>query len=168
MSDSTSGVRPVPQGYHNVTPALILDDAAAAIDFYKRALGAQELMRMPAPDGKHVWHAELQIGDSRIMLGDETPEMADMRAPKSLGGTTNSLHVYVDDVDGTYQRALEAGATSVLAPMDAFWGDRYARVVDPFGHQWAFARHQEDPTPEEMQSRIAAMMAGQQGSGQPA
>ena len=162
MTDSAvtaPSVRPVPEGYHSLTPALVVHNAAEAIEFYKRAFGARELGRMTAPDGQHIWHAELQIGDSRLMLGDEFPEMGDYRAPKSLGGTTASLHIYVEDADAAFQRAVEAGATVTMPLMDAFWGDRYGKVTDPFGHQWGIATRQEEVSEEEMQRRAQAHAA---------
>lgn len=153
------GVRPIPEGYHSLTPGLVVDNAAEAIEFYKRAFGARELSRMSSADGRQIWHAELQIGDSRLMLGDEFPEMSDTRAPKSLGGTASSLHIYVEDADAAFQRAVEAGATVSMPLMDAFWGDRYGRVTDPFGHVWGILTHQEDVSEEEMQRRAQALAA---------
>ncbi|HEX2034111.1 MAG TPA: VOC family protein [Chloroflexota bacterium] len=148
-------VDPIPEGYHTITPSLTLSDAGAAIEFYKRAFGAEELGRMPSPDGK-VLHAELKIGDSRIMLADEFPDMGSCRAPQSLGGTSISLHIYVEDVDTAFQRAVEAGATVTMPVQDTFWGDRYGSLVDPFGHAWSLATHKEDLTPEETQRRMQA------------
>ena len=162
MTQATSAARnvqPIPEGYHSLTPALIVHNAAAAIEFYKRAFGAQELARMPAPDGPHIWHAELQIGDSRLMLGDEFPEMGECRAPTSLGGTATSLHLYVEDADAVFQRAVEAGATVSMPLTDTFWGDRYGKVTDPFGHQWGIAMRQEEVSDEEMQRRAEAYAA---------
>ncbi len=153
---SRQAVRPIPEGYHTLTPALIVNNAAEAIEFYKRAFGAQELGRMSAPDGQHVWHAELQIGDSRLMLGDEFPDMGDFRAPTFLGGTTTSLHLYVADADAAFQRALDAGATVSMPLTDAFWGDRYGKVTDPFGHQWGIATRQEEVSEEDMARRAQA------------
>ena len=162
MTDTASAarsVRPVPEGYYSLTPGLVVDNAAEAIEFYKRAFGAHELFRMSAPDGKKVWHAELLIGNSRFMLGDESPDMGGCRSPKSLGGTAGSLHLYVDDADAAFQRALEAGATVSQPLMDAFWGDRYGTVTDPFGHQWGIATHQEDVSEEEIARRAQAFAA---------
>ncbi len=156
ISTPEPAVTPIPEGYHTVTPYLVVDGAAEAIEFYKRAFGAQELFRMASPDGQAVWHAEIQIGDSRLMLGDEFPEMGDYRAPKSLGGTTASLHIYVEDADAAFQRAVEAGATVSMPLEDAFWGDRYGKVTDPFGHQWGIATRQEEVSEEEMQRRAQA------------
>ena len=151
----TPSVRPIPEGYHSVTPALLVRGAAQAIDFYTRAFGARELGRMPAPDGQRIWHAELQIGDARLMLADEFPEMGG-HAPESLGGTPVSLHLYVEDADAVIQRAVDAGATVIQPPMDAFWGDRYGRIKDPFGHEWSVATHIEDVSEEEMRRRAEA------------
>ena len=148
----TRSVRPIPEGYHSVTPALLVRGAAQAIDFYTRAFGARELGRMSAPDGQRIWHAELQIGDARLMLADEFPEMGG-HAPESLGGTPVSLHLYVEDADAVIQRAVDAGATVIQPPMDAFWGDRYGRIKDPFGHEWSVATHIEDVSEEEMRQR---------------
>ncbi len=150
------GVRPIPEGYHSLTPTLIVNDAAAAIEFYTRAFGAVELYRMPAPDGQKLWHAEIQIGDSRVMLGDEFPEMGDVRSPASLGGSPVGLHLYVEDADAAVQRAVEAGATVTMPLMDTFWGDRYAKLTDPFGHRWSIAAHVEDVSEEEMRRRAEA------------
>ena len=159
IASSAQAVRPIPEGYHTLTPALIVHNAAEAIEFYKRAFGAQELGRMAAPDGQRVWHAELQIGDSRLMLGDEFPDMGDCRAPTSLGGTATSLHLYVEDADAVFQRAVDAGATVSMPLMDAFWGDRYGKVTDPFGHQWAIAARQEEVSEEEIARRAQAFAA---------
>ena len=151
----THSVRPIPEGYHSVTPALLVRGGAQAIDFYTRAFGARELGRMPAPDGQRIWHAELQIGDARLMLADEFPDMGG-HAPESLGGTPVSLHLYVEDADATVQRALDAGATVIQPLMDAFWGDRYGRIKDPFGHEWGVATHIEDVPEAEMRRRAEA------------
>jgi len=148
--------QPIPKGYQSVTPGLTVRDGAKAIEFYKQAFGAKEISRMAAPGGKIV-HAELQIGDSRIMLGDEFPGGA--RSPISLGGTSVSLYVYFADVDSAFQQAVAAGAKADMAPTDMFWGDRYAKVTDPFGHFWGLATHTKDVTPEEMQKGAEAMFA---------
>jgi PhnB protein len=146
-------VEPIPEGYPRVTPYLIVDGADAAIDFYKSVLGASERMRMGGEGGK-VGHAELEIGNSVVMLADEHPEM-DARGPKSVGGTPVSLHVYVEDVDGVFQSAIEAGAKALSAVEDKFYGDRMGSFEDPFGHQWNVATHVEDVPPEEMSKRMA-------------
>jgi PhnB protein len=151
-------VKPIPEGYPQVTPYLIVDGASAAIDFYGKVLGATERMRMPSPGGK-VGHAELQIGDSLIMLADEHPEMGAL-GPKTVGGTPVTISVYVEDVDAVYQRALSEGATSQRAVEDQFYGDRTGQFEDPFGHKWSVATHVEDVPPEEMEQRAAAAMSG--------
>lgn len=149
-------VNPIPDGYPRVTPYLVVDDANAAIEFYKSVLGASERMRMGGPDGK-VGHAELEIGNSVIMLADEHPEM-DARGPKSVGGTPVSLHVYVEDADSAFERAIEAGAKELRAVEDRFYGDRTGAFEDPFGHRWDVATHIEDVPPDEMEKRAAAAM----------
>jgi PhnB protein len=141
----------IPDGYHTVTPALTVKNGAEAIEFYKRALGAEEIMRIPGPDGR-LMHAEMKIGDSRFMLGEESPEQG-CRAPASVGAVSGSLYVYVPDVDKSLRRAVEAGAKSLMPATDMFWGDRFGQVEDPSGHRWGFATHKEDPSPEEMARR---------------
>jgi PhnB protein len=147
----------IPDDYQRVTPYLYVDGAGSAIDFYCSALGARERMRMPAPDGK-IGHAELEIGDSVIMLADANPDM-DVRSPRSVGGTPVALHVYVDDVDSVFGRAVEAGAKQLRPVENQFYGDRSGMFEDPFGHRWNVATHVEDVTPEEMTKRAAAAMA---------
>jgi PhnB protein len=154
-------VKPIPDGYHSVTPYLIIDGAAKAIDFYKKAFGATELFRMEH-QGK-IGHAELKIGDSPIMLSDEHPEMG-YKGPKSLGGTPVSLMIYVEDVDTVYKRAIESGGIEVKALQDQFYGDRSGTLTDPFGHVWTVATHKEDVTPEEMDKRLAAMGHGSESA----
>ena len=151
----------VPEGYHSVTPYLVVDDAAAAIDFYTRAFGATEVMRMPM--GERIGHAEIKIGDSHVMLADEFPDQ-DHLGPKSRGGPTSSLMVYVEDVDSAFRRALDAGATEKRPVEDQFWGDRMGTLTDPFGHMWSLATHVEEVAPEEIERRMQAMMS----EGQPA
>ncbi len=146
-------VNPIPDGYPRVTPYLIVDGAAAAIDFYTSVLGATERMRMGGPEGR-VGHAELEIGDSVIMLADEHPEM-DAIGPKTVGGTPVSLHVYVEDADAVFGRAIEAGAKVLRAVEDKFYGDRSGGFEDPFGHHWHVATHVEDVPPDEMSKRAA-------------
>jgi PhnB protein len=148
-------VKPIPDGYHSVTPYLAIRNATAALAFYQKAFGAQELLRMPKPDGG-IAHAEIKIGDSIIMLADEHPEM-DFVGPETRGGATSTLMIYVEDVDAQFKRALEAGATQVRELKDEFYGDRAGSVRDPFGHMWHLATHKEDLTPEEIQKRIEAM-----------
>ena len=150
----TSRAKPIPEGYHTATPYLIVRDAASAIEFYKRAFGAAELMRMAEPSGK-VRHAEIKIGNSPIMLVDEFPEIG-ARSPQSFGGSPVSFLLYVEDVDAVFSQAVAAGA-KVLHPVeDQFYGDRRGGVTDPFGHLWYIATHKEDLTPEEMRKRAAA------------
>jgi PhnB protein len=148
-------VKPIPEGYHNVTPYLVIKGAAAAIDFYKQVFGAVEIMRMPMPDGR-VGHAELKFGDSYVMMADEFPEM-DAVSPKSLGNSPVGLLLYVDDVDETVERAVAQGATIKKPVADQFYGDRTGTIEDPFGHKWTVAVHKEDVSPEEMKRRMAAM-----------
>jgi PhnB protein len=150
-------VKPVPENYHSVTPYLVVDGAAKAIDFYKRAFGATELMRMPAPEDK-IGHAEIKIGDSVVMLADAVKEMGH-KSPKTLGGSPITLLIYVEDADATVAGALKAGAEVTRPLENQFWGDRMGGVSDPFGHQWFVATHVEDVSPEEMQRRMEAMAA---------
>ena len=153
-----SPVKPIPDGYPRVTPYLVVAGAADAIDFYSRVLGAEERMRMDGPDGK-VGHAELQIGDSVIMLADEFPDMQAV-GPKTVGGTPVSIHVYVEDVDKTFEQAVKAGAKELQPLENKFYGDRSATFEDPFGHQWTVSTHVEDIPPDEMAKRAAAMAQG--------
>jgi PhnB protein len=148
-------VKPVPEGYHSVTPYLVVNSAARAIDFYKMAFGATEIMRMPGPNGR-VMHAELRIGDSVIMLADE-PESGEHKSAQALGGSPVSLMVYIPDVDKVFQRALSAGAKQTRAVQDQFYGDRSGNLIDPFGHSWTVSTHVEDVSPEEMQRRMAEL-----------
>jgi PhnB protein len=147
-------VKPVPDGYHTITPYLSIKGAATAIEFYKKAFDAKEVMRIAQPDGR-VGHAELQLGDSRVMLADEFPDM-DFRGPQALGGSPVHLHMYVDDVDAVVARAVGAGAKIVRPVQDQFYGDRLGTVSDPFGHVWHVSTHKEDLTPEEIGRRAAA------------
>jgi PhnB protein len=144
-------VQPVPEGYHTITPYLAVDDASAAIDYYRRAFGAKERVRMSGP-GDSIMHAELEIGDSLVMLSDPFPQ-ASTRNPKELGGTSASIFVYVDNIDELYKQAIDAGASSLMEPDDMFWGDRFGSVQDPFGHSWTIATHIEDVAPEELEKR---------------
>ena len=148
---------PIPEGYHSLQIYLAVEDAAKAIDFYKEAFGAEETVRMPGPDGK-VAHAELQIGDSKLMLSDPFPH-SNVRPPSERGGATASIFMYVDDVDATFEQAQRAGATVVSELEDMFWGDRFGTVADPFGHSWAMATRKEDLSEEEMAERSKAAMA---------
>ena len=150
--------KPIREGCHSITPYLMVKDAAEAIEFYKRAFGAQEMERMPGPGGRGVMHAEIRIGDSLVMLSDEFPG-AGCTSPQSLGGTTCQMFLYVPDVDSVYQQAISAGATSNMPVSDMFWGDRYGKLSDPFGHQWGLATHKEDVSPQEMKKRADAFFA---------
>lgn len=150
-------VKPIPDGYPCVSPYLCVNGANAAIDFYTRVFGATERMRMPSPDGK-IGHAELQIGDSVIMLADEHPE-TDFRSPRALGGTPVLISIYVEDVDATFGRAIAAGAKSIRPLKDEFYGDRAGQFEDPFGHKWSVATHIEDVSPDEMSRRAAKAMS---------
>ena len=149
--------KPIPEGFHTITPALVVRDAAKAIDFYKKALGAQELMRMPSPDGK-ILHAELKIGDSIIFLSDEMPQ-SPVKAPQTLGGSTGVLNIYVEDVDKTFKQAVDAGGKITMPVADQFWGDRYGSVVDPFGHAWGIGTHKEDLSPHQIEERAKTFFA---------
>ncbi|MFL5919890.1 MAG: VOC family protein [Gaiellaceae bacterium] len=149
--------KPIPEGYHTLTPYLAVEDASRAIDFYKRAFGAEEVVRMPGPDGK-IGHAELQVGDSKLMLSDPFPQ-SNVRPPSERGGPTASVFMYVEDADATFEQAKSAGATVVMELEDMFWGDRFGTLADPFGHVWSLATHKEDLSPEEMAERSKAAMA---------
>jgi len=149
--------KPIPEGYHTLTPYLAVDDAAKAIEFYKRAFGAKERVRMEAPGGK-IGHAELAIGDSLVMLSDPFPE-ASNKPPSELGGSTAGVFMYAEDVDEVVRQAVDAGATVTTEVADQFWGDRFGTVTDPFGHVWSIATHVEDLTPEEIAERGKAAMA---------
>jgi PhnB protein len=153
-----ANVKPVPDGYPRVTPYLAVAGAAAAIDFYGKVFGATERMRMPARDGK-IGHAELQLGDSLIMLADEFPDIGH-RSPKALGGTPVTISVYVEDVDAVFARALAEGATATHPVESQFYGDRTGQFEDPFGHRWSVATHVEDVPPDEMEKRAAEAMSG--------
>jgi PhnB protein len=147
----------IPEGFHSVTPYLIVRGAGGAIEFYKKVLNATELYRMPMPNGK-IGHAEIRIGDSRLMLADEAPEV-NARAPQSIGGTPVGLCVYVEDCDAVFNRAVSAGAKVERPLADQFYGDRSGTVVDPYGHKWTIATHKEDLTPEEIKERMAKLPA---------
>lgn len=149
-------VNPIPQGYHTLTPYLYIRGAAAALEFYTRAFGARELFRFPF--GDRIGHAEIQIGDSRLMLADEYPEMG-VRSPATIGGNGSSLLIYLKDVDVAFKRAVDAGAKVIRPLKDQFYGDRSGTVQDPFGHQWTLATHVEDISPDEMQRRGKEEMA---------
>jgi len=154
-------VKAIPEGYHTATPYLTIKGAAAALDFYKRAFGAMEVMRMATPEGK-VGHAEIRIGDSAIMLSDEFPEM-DARSPQLIGGSPVMIHLYVEDADTFVKRAVEAGAQLQRPVEDQFYGDRAGKLADPFGHIWWIATHVEDVPPQELERRAAAMFGSPAG-----
>jgi len=162
MTVDAPTVQPIPTGFHSITPCIIIDGAAEAIEFYKRAFNAVELDRAASPDGSKIMHATIQIGDSRIMLNDEFPEM-NCKGPRAFGGSPASLHVYVEDADVIFEQAVAAGATVTMPIGDMFWGDRYARIVDPFGHTWSIATHQRDVTEAEMVEAMKSM--GECGTG---
>jgi PhnB protein len=149
--------KPIPKGYHALTPTLAVDNATQAIEFYKRAFGATERGRMPGP-GDTVAHAELEIGDAVLMLADPTPQSS-LKPPKELGGTSVGLFLYVEDVDEVVQQAIDAGATVTLPVEDQFWGDRFGKVADPFGHEWQIATRTQDLTPDEILERSREAMA---------
>jgi uncharacterized glyoxalase superfamily protein PhnB len=150
-------VKPIPDGYYSLTPYLVVKGAAEAIEFYEKAFGATEIVRMPGPGGR-IMHAEVKIGNSMLMLSDENPDQGQL-SPATLGGAGCSIMLYANDVDATFKQALGAGATQVMAPMDMFWGDRMGNLKDPFGHSWAIATHKEDVSPEEMGRRMASQGA---------
>ena len=152
-------VNPVPDGYHTATPYLVCKGADQAIEFYKKAFGATELLRMPGPDGK-VMHAEIKIGDSPIMLGEEVPAMG-FRCPQALGGSPVGIMLYVEDVDGLFAQAIEAGGKQQRPIVDQFYGDRSGTLEDPFGHIWTIATHKEDLSPEQINTRFEEMMKRQ-------
>jgi PhnB protein len=156
MKGNKMATKPVPDGYHTVTPYLVVDGAADAIEFYKTAFDATETMRLPMPNGK-IGHAEIKIGDSPIMLADECPEM-EFRSPLSLGGSATSICLYVEGVDERFNQAVDAGAQVVRPVADQFYGDRTGTLKDPFGHVWTLATHQEDLSPEDLQARFKESM----------
>ena len=160
-------VKPIPDGYHTATPYLRVRGAAKAIEFYKKAFGAEEMVRMPSPDGKMIMHAELKIGDSPIMLGEEMKEMNAL-SPQSVGGTGGGVHLYVRDVDAFVAKAVAAGAKLTMPVADMFWGDRYGKLTDPFCHEWSVATHKEDLSPQEMDQRAKAFFAQQARQTKPA
>ncbi len=159
--NAKAAVAPIPAGYHSLTPYLIVDDATAAIAFYRDAFGAEELMRLPM--GEKIGHAELRIGDSILMLSDEWPETG-MLSPRQRGGATSSCLLYLEDVDAAFERAVAAGASIERAIQTEFWGDRMGSVIDPFGHRWSLASHVEDVPEDELQQRMQAWSASAQVS----
>jgi uncharacterized glyoxalase superfamily protein PhnB len=146
MAKTTKGI---PRGTHTLTPHLIVRDAAKAIDWYKKALGAEEVLRLPMPDGRGIMHAEMKIGDSRFYMGEESPQWEAL-SPQSLKGSPVSLHIYVQNADAAFKRAVDAGATAKMPVADQFWGDRYGKIQDPFGHQWSIATQIKVMTPEQI------------------
>lgn len=154
----TADVKPIPEGHHTVVPHLVIRGGAEAIEFYKRAFGAQEHSRSPLPDGR-LMHAEMQIGDSRIFLADEFPEYGSL-SPQALNGSPVTIHLWSEDVDSLFQRAQAAGAEVAMPLEVAFWGDRYGVLTDPYGHRWSMSTHVKDVTPEEMQEAQAAFSGG--------
>ena len=152
-------VKPIPSGMHTLTPHLVVKGASKAIEFYKKAFGAQEVGRLNAPDGKAVMHANLKIGDSHVFLVDEFPEM-DCRGPQSIGATPVTIHMYVEDADVAFGKAVAAGALVKMPLADMFWGDRYGVLTDPFGHSWSIATHKKDLTPDQIRQGAQAACAG--------
>lgn|SRR5262249_39926736 len=150
-------VKPIPKGFHTITPHLVVRNAAGAIDFYQKAFGAESERVHKMPDGK-VMHAELRIGDSPIMLGEEAPDWG-VLSPQTIGNTSTVIHLFVEDVDSLYKRAVAAGCTATMPVQDQFWGDRYGQVVDPYGHKWSIATHKEDLSDAEVQKRGVAAFA---------
>jgi uncharacterized glyoxalase superfamily protein PhnB len=160
-----SSVKPIPDGFNTVSIYLIVKNAVEAVEFYTKALGAKAGHRMPGPDGKSTMHAEMCIGNSTFMLTDENPAW-EMKSPETLGGSPASLHIYVEDADALFNQAVQAGCTPLAPIEDAFWGDRYGKVKDPFGYQWGIATHKEDLSPEEMGKRAAEFFKSfEQGGG---
>lgn len=152
--------KPVPDGFHTLTPHIVVPDGARAIEFYKKAFGVMECFRMMSPDGKSLMHAQLKIGDSILMLGGEFP--LGCLSPKSRGGTSVFLHIYTEDADAAFERAVKAGCTVKMPMSDAFWGDRYGQVEDPFGHLWSIATHTHDYTPEQIAANAREFFAKMQ------
>ena len=159
----TKTSHPIPAGHEGLIPHLVCDPCAGAIEFYKKAFGAQELNRAPAPDGRRIMHAALRIGGSVVFLVDDFPEFCGGKSssPKALNGTPVTIHRYVEDCDAAIKRAADAGATVQMPPADMFWGDRYGVVTDPFGHSWSFATHIKDLTPAEMEAGMKEAFAHQ-------
>ena len=150
-------IKPIPDGFHTLTPHIVVSDGAAAMEFYKKAFGAQEMSRLLTPDGKQVMHAQLKIGASMLMLGSDMPP--NYLSPKSRGGTSVLLHLYLTDADTAFDRAVQAGCSIRMPMSDTFWGDRYGVVEDPFGHQWSIATHVKDLTPEQIAANAKALFA---------
>src|SRR5258708_1917860 len=157
-SHAAKSPKRIPEGLQGVIPHLIVRDCNGAIEFYKKAFGAKELLRMPGPDGRSIGHAHLQLGGGHLYMCDEVPGMNCM-APTSIGGTPVALHIYVEDVDAAFARVVDAGAAVIMPLMDMFWGDRFGKLRDPFGHEWSLASHIEDVSPADMQERGTAAFA---------
>ena len=155
----SSRIKPIPSGFHTLTPHLVVKGASKAIEFYKKAFGAEEIRRVPAPDGKSLLHADLKIGDSHLFLVDEFPQMGCL-GPESIGGTPVTIHMFVEDVDAAFSKAVAAGAQVKMPLSDMFWGDRYGLLTDPFGHAWSMATHKEDLTSEQIGKRAQSACAG--------
>ncbi|HEY7912205.1 MAG TPA: VOC family protein [Blastocatellia bacterium] len=160
-----SAVKPIPEGFHTITPSIVVSDAASAIEFYKKAFGAEEIMRATTPDGSKVFHSQVRIGDSCFFVYDEFPQMSESEggstgggdcggarqlSPRSLGATTGALNLYVENADAAFEKAVSAGAQPLMPMEDAFWGDRFGMVADPFGHFWTFSTHMREVSPEEV------------------
>lgn len=160
-----SKVNPIPDGFNNVNIHMTVTNAAEAIEFYGKAFGAEEVCRMPGPDGKTVMHSELKIGNSTIMINDEFPGDAPTKSPKSLNGTSICIHLYVEDADAVYNRAVKAGCTVKMPLDDQFWGDRYGLVNDPYGHAWSIASHKEELSVDEINKRAMQFFSQEGGCG---
>ena len=158
-------VNPKPEGFASVSVHIIVRNSAEALEFYGKAFGAKPGARMPGPDGESTMHAEMKIGDSTVMLTDENPQW-EMKSPQTLGGTATSMHLYVDEVDAVYAKAVEAGAEVIVPIQDTFWGDRYAKLRDPFGHEWGIATRKEDLSLQEMKERQRESFASHQECGE--
>ena len=152
--------KPIPEGFHTTTPSIVVSSSKDAIEFYKKVFDANEIYQFPTPDGK-IMHAMIKIGDSFVMMSDEFPQMG-ARSPTTVGGTSTTIHLYVEDADKVYNQAIKSGAIPTMPIMDAFWGDRYGMVLDPFGHSWAIATHKKDMSPEEMRKAAEEFVKKQQ------
>jgi uncharacterized glyoxalase superfamily protein PhnB len=166
MTIDAPAVSPIPEGFHTVTPTITVNGAAEAIEFYKRAFGAVEIDRAPSPDGSKIFHATIQIGNSRIMLNDEFPEM-NCKGPLSYGGTPAGLWLYVEDADAVFDQAVAAGATVGMAMNDAFWGDRWGNLIDPFGHNWSVSTRKRNVSIEDAMAAMQEMGGACGEAGQP-
>lgn len=152
-------MKAIPEGFHTVTPTITVKDPAKAIDFYKKAFGAEELMRMPGPGGRGVMHAQIKIGNSILFLGEERPDPGSPKSPETLGGVSNTFYIYVQDADNAFNKAVSAGAKVTMPLGDMFWGDRAGSVSDPFGHMWMLGTRKKEMTPEEMAKGAEAFFA---------